>query len=222
MTQLKLIIFDMDGVLVDSEKFYMKSELQVIQSFGKEASEDYLRSFCGTTQDFIWGSIKKDFALDISLEDLKIKAKNQLIYLFETEEIEAIEHVEKTLSNLKKAGYLLAVASSSEREIIKRHLIELDFLKYFDLITSSEEVAHSKPAPDVFIAVAEELKVPTEHVIVIEDSTNGIKAAKNAEMICIGYNNLNYPPINQEAADIIISNMSEITPEFLEELVNKK
>ena len=71
--------------------------------------------------------------LDISLEDLKIKAKNQLIYLFETEEIEAIEHVEKTLSNLKKAGYLLAVASSSEREIIKRHLIELDFLKYFDL-----------------------------------------------------------------------------------------
>ena len=67
----------MDGVLVDSEKFYMKSELQVIQSFGKEASEDYLRSFCGTTQDFIWGSIKKDFALDISLEDLKIKAKNQ-------------------------------------------------------------------------------------------------------------------------------------------------
>lgn len=59
MTQLKLIIFDMDGVLVDSEKFYMKSELQVIQSFGKEASEDYLRSFCGTTQDFIWGSIKR-------------------------------------------------------------------------------------------------------------------------------------------------------------------
>lgn len=218
MKQFKLIIFDMDGVLVDSEKFYMKSEQEVIESFGEKATEEYLRSFCGTTQDFIWGSIKQDFNLDINLEDLKVKAKDQLVHLFETEEIESIESVEDVLANLKGSGYLLAVASSSEREIIKRHLTDLDFLKYFDLIKSSEEVENSKPAPDVFLSVAEELSVSVDEVLVIEDSTNGIKAAKKAGMYCVGYNNLNYPPINQSEADVIITDMSVITNEFLKQL----
>lgn len=218
MKNLKLIIFDMDGVLIDSEKFYMKSEQEVIKDFGGNASEDYLRSFCGSTQDLIWKTIKEDFSLDISLEELKIKAKKKLEYLFETEEVEVIEHVEEVLSELKAAGYTLAVASSSNLELIKRHLVKLELLKYFKLIKSSEEVKESKPAPDVFLQVAHDLNVPVENIVVVEDSTNGITAARNAKMKCVAYNNLNYPPINQEHADVVISDMSEITTSFLESL----
>ena len=221
MKKLDLIIFDMDGVLIDSEKFYQKSEQQILKKLGKEVSLEYFAKFCGTTQDYIWGNIKEDFALPQSLEELKKIAKEELLYLFETEKVELISNVPLALKALKEAGYKMAVASSTEKEIIKKHLTELNIIDYFDYIKSGEEVERSKPAPDVFLATAKELNVPAENTIVIEDSTNGIKAAKSAEMICVAFNNPDYLPVDQTLADVIISDMTLLTPDFLEELFNK-
>lgn len=221
MKKLELIIFDMDGVLIDSEKFYMKSEQQIVESYGKEIEIDYFRRFCGTSQDHIWSNIKKDFDLPDSLEDLKIKAKKQLLYLFDTEKVELIPGITEVLPKLKAAGYKLAVASSTEKEIIKEHLTGLNLIQYFDFIKSGEEVPRSKPAPDVFLRTASDLNVPFSQSLVIEDSTNGIQAAKSAEMVCIAYNNPIYPPVNQAKADVIIEDMTKLTPEFVEEIFNK-
>ncbi|MEG0286410.1 MAG: HAD family phosphatase [Vagococcus sp.] len=173
MKKLELIIFDMDGVLIDTEKFYMKSEYQIIKSFGKEVELDYFSRFCGTTQDNIWGNLKKDFDLPQSLEELKVIAKKQLLHLFETEKVELIPNIAESLAELKSAGYTLAVASS------------------------------------------------TENAIVIEDSTNGIQAAKNAEMLCVAYNNPAYHAVDQTKADVIISDMTYLTSELLENLFDK-
>lgn len=221
MKKLELIIFDMDGVLIDSEKFYMKSEQQIVESFGKEVEIDYFRQFCGTTQDHIWSNIKKDFDLPETLENLKIKAKKQLLHLFDTEEVELIPGITEILPKLKAAGYKLAVASSTEKAIIKEHLTGLNLIQHFDFIKSAEEVAHSKPAPDVFLRTAADLNVPFSQAIVIEDSTNGIQAAKSAEMICVAFNNPIYPPVDQTKADIIIDDMTKLTPDFLKEVFEK-
>ena len=221
MKKLELIIFDMDGVLIDTEKFYMKSEYQIIKSFGKEVELDYFSRFCGTTQDNIWGNLKKDFDLPQSLEELKVIAKKQLLHLFETEKVELIPNIAESLAELKSAGYTLAVASSTEKPIIQSHLDNLNLSQYFDYIKSGEEVEHSKPAPDVFLAVAKDLNLPTENAIVIEDSTNGIQAAKNAEMLCVAYNNPAYHAVDQTKADVIISDMTYLTSELLENLFDK-
>lgn len=211
----------MDGVLIDSEKFYMKSEYQIIKGFGKEVELAYFGKFCGTTQDNIWGNLKKEFDLEPSLEELKVIAKKQLLHLFETEKVALIPSITESLAGLKKAGYMLAVASSTEKEIIKQHLTDLKLIQYFDYIKSGEEVENSKPAPDVFLAVAEDLEIPISNTIVIEDSTNGIQAAKNAEMLCVAYNNPAYSTVDQTKADVIISDMNRLTPVFLEEVFRK-
>lgn len=220
MKKLELIIFDMDGVLIDSEKFYLKSEQQILSRFGKEVELEYFSQFCGTTQDHIWGNIKKDFDLTQSLDELKVIAKEQLLYLFETEKVDLIDGITTILPKLKQAGYKLAVASSTEKEIIIQHLTQLNLLDYFDFVKSAEEVEHSKPAPDVFLATAADMGVAVENVVVIEDSTNGIKAAKSAEMFCVGFSNPNYPKVDQSLADVRISDMNKLTPEFLEPFFN--
>jgi len=199
----------------------MKSECQIVESYVKEVDVAYFGRFCGTTQDHIWSNIKKDFDLPDSLEDLKIKAKKQLLYLFDTEKVELIPGIKDVLPKLKEAGYKLAVASSTEKPIIKEHLKSLGLIEYFDFIKSGEEVANSKPAPDVFLATASDLDVLPSNTIVIEDSTNGIKAARAAEMICVAYNNPAYPSVDQTEATVIINDMEKLTPSFLENLFNQ-
>lgn len=218
MSELKLVIFDMDGVLIDSENFYMRSEQQVVNDCGKEAELSYFRKYCGTTQDYIWSHIKEDFELSASVDELKKRGKEALDSLFRKEQVQLISHVNELFSPLKDAGFKIAVASSTAKELIIEHLTELGIYSYFDLVKSGEEVAQSKPNPDVFLAAAKELGIPKENCLVVEDSTNGILAAKRAGMVCIGYNNLDYPPVNQEEANWIITDMSELTPYFVKKV----
>lgn len=97
--------------------------------------------------------------------------------------------VGQMLCCLKDAGYRLAVASSSPKPVITETLETLDLMKYFDVVTSGDEVKNPKPAPDTFLFAAKQLGVPVDECIVIEDSTNGGKAAKAAKMPCIWMHN---------------------------------
>ena len=97
--------------------------------------------------------------------------------------------VERMLHCLKDAGYRLAVASSSPKPVIVETLETLNLVKYFDAVTSGDEVKNPKPAPDIFLFAAKQLGVPVDECIVIEDSTNGGKATKAAKMPCIWMHN---------------------------------
>ena len=97
--------------------------------------------------------------------------------------------VGQMLCCLKDVGYRLAVASSSPKPVITETLETLDLMKYFDVVTSGDEVKNPKPAPDTFLFAAKQSGVPVDECIVIEDSTNGGKAAKAAKMPCIWMHN---------------------------------
>ena len=214
---LEAIIFDMDGVLIDSEKFYMESEQLILKSFGIEVEPLHFRKYCGTTQDYIWSHIKEEFDLTASVEELKKIAPKYLLKLFKEKGVELIPGVRKIITELSVSPLKTAVASSTGKQLIKEHLTELDIVTCFDTLQSGEEVANSKPAPDVFLKAAEVLGVKPENCLVIEDSRNGVLAAKAAGMTCIGFNNLNYPPIDIKEADEIITDMSVLTLDFLKE-----
>ncbi|UNM89287.1 HAD family phosphatase [Vagococcus sp. CY52-2] len=216
MTDNRLVIFDMDGVLIDSEKFYMKSEQRVVESFGKKASIRDFRKYCGMTQTNIWSGIKSDFDLSKSVDELKVQGKESLEYLFETEPVELISGVLEILKGLKEGNVPMAVASSTGKNLILEHLTQLGIKDYFSLIKSAEEVGASKPNPKIFLETAKEFGVTPDKCIVVEDSTNGILAAKHAEMYCLAFSNPEYDPIDQSKADKIIDDFRVLTPKFVE------
>ena len=124
--------------------------------------------------------------------------------------------VEQMLCCLKDAGYRLAVASSSPKPVITETLETLDLMKYFDVVTSGDEVKNPKPAPDTFLFAAKQLGVPVDECIVIEDSTNGGKAAKAAKMPCIWMHNPDSG--DQEIPDAVLE-ITAWTKESIEKIM---
>lgn len=138
--------------------------------------------------------------------------------MIERDGIKEIPHVKEVVKKLSEAGFKLAVASSSPKAEIERAMSALGIKKYFDILVSGEEVAHSKPAPDVFLKAAELLKVSPEDALVFEDTKNGSRAAKAAEMYCIGFENPVYPAQDLTAADEIIHDFREVDVKRLKQL----
>ena len=124
--------------------------------------------------------------------------------------------VEQMLCCLKDAGYRLAVASSSPKPVITETLETLDLMKYLDVVTSGDEVKNPKPAPDTFLFAAKQLGVPVDECIVIEDSTNGGKAAKAAKMPCIWMHNPDSG--DQEIPDAVLK-ITDWTKENIEKIM---
>lgn len=132
--------------------------------------------------------------------------------------IRAIKGAQDLVKRLFEAGFKLAVASSSPKHEIVRAMTELGLVDYFEVLVSGEEVAHSKPAPDVFLAAAERLGVSAQDAIIIEDTKNGSLAARRAGAYVIGFENPNYPAQDLSNADIIVTDYQELTIEKLQNL----
>ena len=210
MFNVKAIIFDMDGVMIDSEYAYTAAIQEVIQDLGHEISEEYIYSFVGTTHDFTWTQIIKDF----QLTDERQKLINEMFKYREAivarDGLITYPHVREFILEAFEKGYLLAVASSSPKQEILRTVNHLAVEDYFKQLVSGEEVEHSKPAPDVFLLAAELLGVDPADCLVVEDSRNGSLAAKAAGMYCVGYRDVNHPNQDLTATDQIVHDFRDI------------
>lgn len=220
MAHLEAVIFDMDGVLVDSERLYMLSEQMVLKDYGVEVDPFYFRKFCGTTQDFIWSNVLEEFSLNVPLDEIKEAGRKKLDEVFTTQELPLISGVLDLLKELEYSKIPLAVASSSSKFLIETHLNTLKIADYFESYHSGEEVKQSKPEPDVFLKAAKELSVDPQNCLVIEDSRNGVLAAKAAGMKCIGFNNEAFPPLDLSEADKIVTSLNDITIDVMKSLFN--
>lgn len=218
----KAFIFDMDGVMIDSEKYYSLAILKIIRELGHEVSDDYTHRFIGSTNSYTWSHIIEDFKLPNSEDyyiDLMLRYKDEI-----EAELGFVKYpgIETLIKDLYDRGYHLAIASSSRLVDIERTVEELAVGQYFEYLVSGETVEHSKPAPDIYLKAADLLGVEPEHCIVIEDSHNGARAAKSAGMYCIGYIDPEYPPQDLSMVDISVSQHSEIDFDQLELMVYGK
>lgn len=207
---MKAIIFDMDGVMIDSEYAYTAAIKDLMAALGHQLSEEYIYSFVGTTHEFTWTQIASDYQLDqdimFYIEDMmarreQIVARDGLI---------TYPHVREFIMAASQKGYRLAVASSSPKREILRTVQHLAVESYFDQLVSGEEVEQSKPAPDIFLRAAELLAVEPADCMVIEDSKNGSVAAKAAGMYCIGYRDLERPAQDLSVTDQIVTDFLDI------------
>jgi HAD superfamily hydrolase (TIGR01509 family) len=206
----KAVIFDKDGVIIDTQPLHYK----VFNNFCEEnfwdiSIEEY-ESFNGTTSIEMFTRIKNNHKIENTVDDLVNMFQKKYIDLIASlKDVKPIFGVDILIKTLHSNGIKLAIASSATRKKIELVLEMFKLEHYFDVIVSGYEVDRSKPAPDIFLRAAELLGMRIEDCIVIEDSANGITAAKSANMRCIGYQN---PLGNQDLsnANIIITNFLEL------------
>jgi len=207
----KAIIFDMDGVLVNSEPFHVEIEKQQFLLNRLHISDEEHRLYMGVASDVMWKSIAERHSLNVSVEEITEQNRVESIRFFnELKEIPVMPELPELLESLKQKNYPMAVASSSFPEIIELILKRTGLRKYFQVVVSSQEAGKSKPEPDVFLLAARKLKVQPQDCLVIEDSKNGIKAAKAAGMRCVAYQSPEVNPQNQKEADVVIKSYSEL------------
>ncbi len=207
-SDIHAIIFDMDGVIIDSEHVHHALEQQMFERLGIAVTPAEHQSFTGQTVWTMWGALKERYGLSQSVEELRL-VKKQMFY----DELDSpacrvtlIKGVADLIAKAQRSGLKLAVASSASL-IHVEHIIELFRLTdKFDRLFGGDLVTRSKPAPDLFLYAAAQLGVDPGYCMVIEDSENGVRAGKAAGMRVIGYQNPNSGNQNLSEADLVIDN----------------
>ncbi|NLJ98185.1 MAG: HAD family hydrolase [Tissierellia bacterium] len=213
---MKAIIFDMDGVIVDSEPLHFELERGLLEELGGHISPEEHNNFVGTTDYYMWSTFKKQFNIELSVEEMIHIKKERFIE--NIHKLELVDHFKELLLTLYNENYLLGLASSNNRKAVNMIVEKFDLDKYLQFIISGEEVTKGKPNPEIFLTAAKKMNVHPSQCLVIEDATNGVEAAKAAGMKCIGFQNPNSGNQDLSGADLVIDSLQNLTLEAMKEL----
>lgn len=207
---IKGIIFDMDGVMLDSEPIHGEVVERIFRKYGIDITKEEHEAFIGGTSYAMWSTLADKFDLTISPEQLLAEdQENYLKKLASISDLKPIEGARKVLAFARSHQLVIALASSATRANVDLVLKKLRLIDEIAVTVSGDEVSHSKPHPEIFNTVARKTGINVQEFMVIEDSENGVRAAKQAGMKCIGYINPNSGDQNLESADWIIDNLHE-------------
>lgn len=218
---LKGIIFDMDGVIIDSEPSHAKAAVNTLEALGVFITLDYPYRFIGSTTKHMLKTMIEDFTLSASEEFLNELYNKSLAALIQEEGYTPVPYVVNLIQHLYHKGYSLAIASSSTPEEIAAVTEALQISSYFTRLVSGATVQHPKPAPDVFLKAVSELNLNTGECIILEDSSNGVKAACAAGIPAVGLINPNSGNQDLSQAAILIEGFEEIDAAFFEKVYNR-
>lgn len=207
---MKAVIWDMDGVIIDSEPLHFEIDIQTMNYLGAQITKEQLERFVGMTNPEMWTIIKGEYGIAQTVIEIIEHQLSAKIHALSEMDIMPIDGVKELILDLKSRNIPMGIASSSPRLFIEEVLEKFQIREYFDCIVSGEEVKQGKPAPDVYLEAAQLLGVKPHECIVIEDSRNGIKAAKAARMKCIGYVNVNSGNQDLSAADRVVQSINDI------------
>lgn len=208
---MKAVIFDMDGVLVDSQPYHFKADIDTMAEYGVIKDQKFYESFAGTLTADRMRTLKEMFGLDAPVEEMTIKRENMILDIMGKEDIKPVLGIPEFLRSIKEKGLTTAVASSSDYKLINLILDRLKIAKYFDSVTSGSDVKRGKPSPDVFLLAAERIGIEPAECLVVEDSENGVKAAKAAGMKALGYINPTSGKQDLSLADFITDDFKKIS-----------
>jgi len=208
--KIKTVIFDKDGVLLDSEGCNVESGIMSFQDVGIELEPEDIEIIKGRHPTDYHSLLAKKY----NFNEKKVLAKKMNYYWKLYDQAKLFPGVLELLSKLKQQHFKLALVTSSEMIEAKKMIDRFD-LNIFNTIVSFEDCQHRKPAPDCYLIVAKKLNVSPSECVVIEDSPIGVKAAKSAGMKCIAVTNT-FPKEQLQQADYIIDNLNKIKDEWLQ------
>jgi len=181
MKRIVAVIFDMDGVLVDSEPLHLRATQAVLGARGRSYTEQDNRAFFGATDTEMFRVLRILFDLPASTTELVEAKRHHLVELIRAE-AQPLAGVPAIPRGLSERGLLIGLASASPRVVIRAMLDAVRLADLFSTIVSGDEVARGKPAPDGFLLAARRLGVQPDECLVVEDSRNGVLAGKAAGM----------------------------------------
>jgi HAD superfamily hydrolase (TIGR01509 family) len=220
---LRAVIFDMDGVIIDSQPYHFAVEEKIFRELGFAVTEEESHSFVGMAGDRMWLYVKNKYGLRQSLKELvEYDNRIRIDYFASLAKVTPIPGIVDLLDELNRNNIKIALASSSSVEVIEIFISKSGLKHYFQQIISGDFVEKGKPAPDIFIHTAQALQEAAADCVVIEDSANGVKAAKLAGMKCIGFKNANSGDQDLSLADMVIDDFKKIDVHLMEALFNSR
>jgi len=209
---IRAVVFDLDGVLLDSEQVWDEVREQLTRERGGRWHENAQRDMMGMSSTE-WSRYMRDtLGLAESPDEISAEVVRRLEERYRRE-LPLLDGARETVERLA-ARWPLGLASSSNREVIDLVMEVSGLGRYFRVTVSSEEVARGKPAPDVYLEAARRLEVTPESCAAVEDSSNGLRSAKAAGMRVIAIPNAHFPPDAESLAlaDVTLGSLAELTP----------
>ena len=211
LENITCVLFDMDGVIIDSELLHKKAYYETFESLGVQVSEELYKTFTGSSTINAFQKLVSHFNLDEDPNDLVLQKRERYVNFFENDPtLHLVKGVEDIIKYFYHKGMTLVLASSSAMVNIDRVFNRFNLNQYFTAKISGADLTQSKPHPEIFEKAAELGSTPRENCIVIEDSDNGIKAANDAGIFVFGYRNPMAADQTLENADIVITDFEEL------------
>ena len=206
----------MDGVIVDTEPVHRYAYYKQFEELNIEVTEAMYTSFTGFSTRNTFQTLKEQFQLTHEVEDLIQRKRSIFNDAFDTKaDLELLEGVRTLIEDLHQNGIQLILASSASKVTIDRVFNRFGLHDFFTHIVSGEDFPKSKPHPAIFEHAASLSIASKENCIVIEDSTNGVKAAKAAGIYCVGYESEHSKDQNLDEADKVITHFKELNADLV-------
>ena len=208
---LKAVLFDMDGVIVDTEPLHRKAYFNMFDDMGIHVSEEMYTGFTGQATLPICQQLVSHFKLPAAPETLVATKRKHFKQLFDTDNsLQLLDGVLDLIQDYHRNEVTLVLASSASMPNINRIFDRFNLNQYFVAKLSGADLKQSKPHPEIFIKAAEAAGQPRKHCMVIEDSSNGIKAANEAGIFVVGYDSKHSTDQDYTNANLVVSNFAEI------------
>ncbi len=209
---LKAVIFDMDGVIIDSEPMHNKAYHDMFEEVGITVSSELYESFTGQSTINICKRLCDHFNLQQSPESLvALKRKHYKHFFYSNSDLGLIDGVFELIQDYYNNGLTLVLASSAAMTSINQIFDRFELNPYFKAKFSGGDLKQSKPHPEIFIKAAEATGFRREECIVIEDSTNGVHAAHAAGIYCVGYDSFHSKNQDYSKANLVINDFKDIS-----------